>query len=310
MSARRKPREKAARLRFGAYEFMKKGVSRFDLRDPYHLAIALTWPQFLAALFALYLFVNTVFATLFWLIPGSVANARSGSFTDVLFFSIETLATVGYGDMYPATLYGHVVASSEILCGLAFTAILTGLTFVRFSRPRAKLVFAANPVVATHNGKPTLMLRIGNGRAGLLTDAAAKLNVLLSEVTTEGKLFRSAHELHLERAHIPAFPLSWTLMHVLDERSPLRGFDAAKIIAADARVFVTVEARDPTLATMVHDLRNYAPDDIRFGMRYVDAVTTAEDGTPVGDLTRIGALEPDVGERQEQGWTEREDVRE
>jgi inward rectifier potassium channel len=165
-------------------------------------------------------------------------------------------------------------------------------------------------VVATHNGKPTLMLRIGNGRAGLLTDAAAKLNVLLSEVTTEGKLFRSAQELHLERAHIPAFPLSWTLMHVLDERSPLRGFDAAKIIAADARVFVTVEARDPTLATMVHDLRNYAPGDIRFGMRYVDAVTTAEDGTPVGDLTRIGALEPDVGERQEQGWTEREDVRE
>jgi inward rectifier potassium channel len=134
MSARRKPREKAARLRFGAYEFKKKGVSRFDLRDPYHLAIALTWPQFLAALFALYLFVNTVFATLFWLVPGSVANARSGRFTDVLFFSIETLATVGYGDMYPATLYGHVVASSEILCGLAFTAILTGLTFVRFSR--------------------------------------------------------------------------------------------------------------------------------------------------------------------------------
>src|SRR5260221_2690241 len=308
MSARRKPREKSARIRLGTYEFTKKGVSRFDLRDPYHLAITLTWPQFLAALFALYLIVNTVFAALFWLVPGSVANARPGSFTDVLFFSIETLATVGYGDMYPATLYGRVVASSEILCGLAFTAILTGLTFVRFSRPRAKLIFAANPVVATHNGKPTLMLRIGNGRTGLLTDAAAKLNV--SVMTTAGKLFRSAQELRLERAHIPAFPLSWTLMHVLDEGSPLHGFDTAQFIAADARVFVTVEARDPALATAVHDFRNYTPEDICFGMRYADVVTTAEDGTLVVDLTRIGALEADVGERREQGWTEREDVRE
>ena len=149
------PDERVARVRLGSYEFRKKGISRFDLRDPYRLAVALTWPQFLAALLALYLSVNVVFATLFWLVPGSVANARPGSFADAFFFSIETLATVGYGEMYPATLYGRVVAAMAIPCGLAFTAILTGLTFVRFSRPRAKLIFAANPVVAMHNGKPT-----------------------------------------------------------------------------------------------------------------------------------------------------------
>ena len=299
-----------ARVRLGSYEFKKQGVSRFDLRDPYHLAVALTWPQFLAALLALYLSVNVVFAALFWLVPGSVANARPDSFADAFFFSIETLATVGYGEMYPATLYGHVVASAEIVCGLGFTAILTGLTFVRFSRPRAKLVFAANPVVAMHNGKPTLMVRIGNGRAGVLADAAAKLNVLLSETTAEGKLFRRAQELRLERAHIPLFPLDWTLMHVLDERSPLHGYDMERAIKADARVFVTLEARDPTLATSVHEIRTYMPEDIRFGMRYTDAVTIAEDGTPVADLTRIGALEPDVGDRQEPGWTEREEEEE
>ena len=306
----REPDENVARVRLGSYEFKKKGVSRFDPRDPYHLAVALTWPQFLAALLALYLSVNVVFAALFWLVPGSVANARPDSFADAFFFSIETLATVGYGEMYPATLYGHVVASAEIVCGLGFTAILTGLTFVRFSRPRAKLVFAANPVVAMHNGKPTLMVRIGNGRAGVLADAAAKLNVLLSETTAEGKLFRRAQELRLERAHIPLFPLNWTLMHVLDERSPLHGYDMARAIEADARVFVTLEARDPTLATSVHEIRTYMPEDIRFGMRYTDAVTIAEDGTPVADLTRIGALEPDVGDRQEPGWTEREEEEE
>jgi inward rectifier potassium channel len=299
--------EKVVRVRLGSYEFKKTGVSRFDLRDPYHLAIALTWPQFLAALLVLYLSLNVVFAALFWVTPGSVGHARPGSFVDVFFFSIETVATVGYGEMYPATLYGHLIASVEIVCGLAFTAILTGLTFVRFSRPRAKLIFAANPVFATHHGTPTLMVRIGNGRAAVLADATARLNVLLSEIGADGEVLHRVQELRLERAHLPIFPLMWTLMHVVDERSPLHGYDATRAIAADAQVFVTVEAHDPTLATAVHDLHNYSAKEIRFGMRYSDVVTTARDGTPVLDLTRIGALEPDVGDRQEQGWTEREE---
>ena len=309
MSRGREPGETVARVRLGTYEFKKKGVSSFDLRDPYHLAVALTWPQFLAALLALYLLVNVGFATLFWLVPGSVANARQGSFADTFFFSIETLATVGYGEMYPTTLYGHVVAATEIVCGLAFTAILTGLTFVRFSRPRAKMIFAANPVVAIHNGKPTLMVRIGNARAAVLADATAKLNVLLTERNAEGAVFHRAQELRLQRAHIPIFPLFWTLMHVLDEQSPLHGYDAARAIEADAQVFVLLEARDPTLAAMVHDIRTYRAADIRFGLRYADAVTTAADGTPFLDLTRIGVLEPDLEDRPEQGWTEPEDER-
>ena len=301
--------EKAVRFRLGSFEIKLKGISRFDPRDPYYLAVALTWPQFLAAMFALYLSLNLVFATLYWLIPGSVANARPNSFADVLFFSIETLATVGYGEMYPAMLYGHVVMAVEIVCGFAFTAILTGLTFVRFSRPRAKLIFAANPVVAMHNGKPTLMVRIGNGRATVLTDGEAKLNLFFFDTTAEGEPIRRAQELPLERAHIPVFTIFWTLMHVLDERSPMRGYDMARAIKTDARVFVTVEARDPTLATTVHDVCYYAPKDILFGMRYADVASIAEDGTPVADLRRIGALEPDLGDREEQGWTEREDVR-
>jgi inward rectifier potassium channel len=306
-AAKSEPGENITRVRLGSYEFRKKGVSRFDLRDPYHLAVALTWPQFLAALLALYLTVNVVFATLYWLVAGSVANTQQNSFADVFFFSIETMATVGYGEMYPATLYGHLIASVEIVCGLAFTAILTGLTFVRFSRPRAKLIFAANPVVAMHNGKPTLMLRIGNGRVGVLAEAEAKLNVFFFDAAAEGKRFRRAQELRLERARIPIFTTFWTLMHVLDERSPLRGYDAAQAIETDARVFVTIEARDPTLATVVRDARFYAPQDIRFGMRYADVASTAEDGTLVADLRRIGALEPGVDDSQEEIWTEREE---
>ncbi len=304
----RNPREKAARVRLGSLEFKKKGVSRFDVREPYDLAIALTWPQFVATLLVFYLLVNVAFASFFWLVPGSVANARPYSFADAFFFSIETLATVGYGEMYPATLYGHVIAATEIICGLGFTAILTGLTFVRFSRPRAKFVFARHPVVAVHNGKPTLMLRTGNGRAYVLLDAAAKLNLLRTVTTAEGRLLRRVQELRLERAHLPVFPLTWTLMHVMDERSPLHGYDAAQAVAAGAQLLVTLEARDPTLATSVYETRNYAPEDIRFGTRYVDAITTDESGTAMADLTKIGEMEPDVGERPEQGWGDREDM--
>lgn len=301
------PRERAARIRVGSYEFKKVGISRFDLRDPYHLAVTLTWPGYLAALFGLYLSANLVFAVLFWLVPGSVANARSHSFADALFFSIETIGTVGYGDMHPLTFYGHLIASIEIVCGLAFTAILTGLTFVRFSRPRARLIFAANPVIVTHNNRPTLMLLVGNGRPGVLTDATAKLNVLLSETAADGRLLRRAQELRVERAHIPLFPLSWTLMHVLDEKSPLYGYDAARVRQAEVRIFVTLEARDPTLATSVHDIRTYAPEDIRFGVRYRDPVVIGDDGLPVLNLTTIGALDPEGDDRGEIGWTEREE---
>jgi inward rectifier potassium channel len=273
------------------------------------MAVAFTWPQFLVSLLGVYLSVNTLFALLYLVVPGSVANARPHNFGDALFFSLETLATVGYGEMYPLSLYGHFVAAVEIVCGLAFTAILTGLTFVRFSRPRAKFLFAANPAML--NGVPTVMLRVANGRANSMSNATAKLNALIDMKTIEGSSFRRATELRLLRSHLPVFPLTWTLMHPLDERSPLHGFDAAKFASADTRLFVSLEARDPTLASMVHDLRNYGPADVLFGKRYVDVISQSEEGVPIADLTRLSDVEPDPGiDRLEPGWTTTEELAE
>ncbi len=309
--ARLPPRERVARIRYGKSVYTKKGIGRFDLRDPYHVAVTLTWPQFFAALLGLYLGVNLIFATLYTLVPGSIANAHPYSFVDAFYFSFETLATVGYGEMFPASAYGHIVACAEIVCGLSFTAILTGLTFVRFSRPRAKFLFADRPVVTMHNGVPTLMLRVANGRAAVLTDARVKLNALLSYRTPEGGRFRSAQELRLTRAHVPIFPLTWTLFHPLDAASPLRGLDPAKALELDSRLYVSLTAYDPHLATTVQDVRDYDPADILFGMRYSDVVFAAEDGTPVADLTRISAVEPDLGAAPpESGWTETEAIEE
>jgi inward rectifier potassium channel len=303
-----KPREHSARTTLGEYTFIKKGIRQFDLKDPYHLAVSLTWPRFLLVLLGLYLSVNVLFATLYTIVPGAITNAHPGSFVDSFFFSVETLATVGYGEMYPGGLYGHLVSTTEIICGVAITAILTGLTFVRFSRPRPKFVFPDCLVVAMQNGTPTLMLRIGNGRANTLSDAHAKLNVLLSETTTEGTSIRRARELRLQRVHLPIFPLTWTIMHTIDETSPLHGLDADGLIASGARIFFTIEARDPSLSAMVQDLRSYNPHAVRFGMRYADVIFNDEEGTPVADMDRIGAMEPDIGPSSPSiDWVEREE---
>jgi len=284
---RHKSRDQFTRITFGSYSLTKKGVPRYDWADPYRLAVSLSWPQFLFGLVGIYLLANALFALAYLAVPGCIANARPHVFTDAFFFSLETLATVGYGEFYPATLYGHGIASLEITTGVAFTAILTGLIFVRFARPRAKFVFATHPVITLHNAVPTLMLRVGNGRAVSMASAAARISVLIAETSVEGAIFRRTYELPLVRSTLPVFPLSWTLMHMIDSQSPLHGMDAAGLIAANVRTFVSFEARDPDLASMVHDMRVYDPQDVLFGMRYVDIITNDEFGQPVADLTKI-----------------------
>jgi inward rectifier potassium channel len=290
---RRGRREKSALITLRNYSLTKKGVSNYDWADPYGMAVRLSWPRFLLGFLCIYMGFTGIFAAAYTLGSGTVANARPGAFSDHFFFSMETLATVGYGEMYPATFYGHCVATVEILTGVVFTAILTGLVFVRFSKPRAKFIFAEHPVVTTHNGRSTLMLRVGNGRAAVLADARAKVSVLLSETSAEGTAFRRTHELALMRNTIPVFPLTWTLMHDIDEHSPLRHLDPRQFAQADVRLFVSFEARDPDLATVVHDLRDYAPSDVLFGMRYADVITTDEEGRPTADMTRMSDVEPE-----------------
>jgi inward rectifier potassium channel len=293
----RKPRRQPKPIAIGRAEFglSKLGIARFDLSDPYHLAVSLSWPGFAVAMLACWLAINLVFALLYVLSPGAVANVPGGSFAGVFFFSIETLATVGYGVMAPDTLYGHVVSAVEIVVGMAFTAIFTGLLFVRFSRPKAKIIAAGSAVVTMHNGRPTLMLRIINGRVSVMSGATARLFVLLVEHSAEGVLFRRIHDMLLQQSHLPLFVMPWTLMHVIDEASPLHGHDAQTLAAADARLFLTIEARDHALSAQVYDISDYPAARIRFGMRFSDMVILDTGGRATADLTRINLLEPDTG---------------
>ncbi len=271
--------------------YSKVGARRFEFSDPYHFALTIHWPAFLVFLLAVYAAITTLFAVLYALQPGSLVNARPGRLSDAFFFSIETLATVGYGEMYPATTYAHTVSSIEIVVGMAFTAIMTGLVFVRFSRPKARMVYSDNIVVTPHNGVPTLMLRVAHGRAGNLTNMTVTIDALMPRITAEGTSYRQLVSLKLARSTMPMVGLIMTVMHVIDEASPLASYDEARLAADEVRFVLSVEARDPELAAVVHDLKTYHSTDVRFGARFGDAVTREDNGNLIVDLTRISALE-------------------
>ena len=272
----------------------KLGVSRFDFNDPYHFALTLSWPEFFVVVILADLAINAVFALLYYAMPGCIANLPPNSFLDAFFFSVETLATVGYGVMSPATRYGHMLSTLEIFMGMVFTATMTGLVFVRFSKPKAKIIFADHPVITQHGGRPVLMLRVGNGRVNALSDAVARITVLLLAVAPDGQHFRHAHDLKLKRSDMPFFPLTWTLVHELDASSPLHGLTPGSDMCEQLRMMLSIAARDPSLGAQVHAAQGYRGRDIAFGMRYADAVTWDGKDTSVADMRKISAIEPEV----------------
>jgi inward rectifier potassium channel len=272
----------------------KLGVSRFDFNDPYHFALTLSWPEFFVALIVAYLGINIVFAMLYAAAPASITNLPPHSLLDAFFFSVETLATVGYGYMVPATRYGHVVATLEIFVGMLFTATTTGLVFVRFSKPKAKIIFAERPVVAQHGARHVLMVRLGNGRVNALTDAEARITVLLFEAGPDGRHFRRAIDLKLMRSDLPFLPMTWTVMHELDAASPLHGLAQGSAMTENLRMMLSITARDPSLGAQVHAAQGYRGSDIAFGMRYADAVTWDGRDTSIADMRKISAIETDI----------------
>lgn len=276
----------------GTTRLEKIGIRRFELNDPYHLALTLSWPQFFVGLLLVYLVVNVGFGLLYYLQPGSIANARPGSMFDAFFFSVETLATVGYGAMVPVSAYGHVISAIEIFTGMVLTAMMTGLVFVRFSRPKARLLYARKAVVARRDEVPTLMIRIGNGRANALMDAQARVIVLVAETDAQGHTFRRAHDLKLVRSEFPFFPLTWTLMHALTPDSPLVGLQGDAPLDG-LRLYLSISARDPSLGAMVYDSMTYGAEDIARRMRYADAVSWDGLNRSVADMRKLSDIEPD-----------------
>src|SRR5258706_4382695 len=186
-------------LRTGSRVVVAHGLPLPVWQDLYHRALVVSWPMFFVSLAVLFLMLNTTFATLYLLGHASIANQAPQGFAGAFFFSVETLATVGYGDMHPQTVYAHAIATLEIFVGMSGIALATGLIFARFSRPRAKIMFARYAVAHPVNGRMTLMVRAANARQNVIADARAKLRLMRNETTAEGFTLRKIHDLTLVR---------------------------------------------------------------------------------------------------------------
>lgn len=256
-------------------------------RDLYHTLMALSWPRLIASVLGSYLALNLLFALVFTALPGSIANAEPGSFSDAFSFSVQTFATIGYGAMAPASQAGHVVMVLEAFVGMLTTALVTGAVFAKFSRPSARVRFAKVAVVAPRNGVPHLMFRMANERGNQIVEARVQVALAVWERTAEGELMRRFVDLRLVRAQNMMFALSWTAMHAIDADSPLYGQTQASLRDAEAELVVALVGTDETMAQMVHARWSYLPDEILFDHRYADMIGFLPDGRRTVSIDRI-----------------------
>jgi inward rectifier potassium channel len=289
----RRPRRPRAVVRdVAGRRIIAEGLERNVWTDLYFNAMTMSWPAFVAALAVAFVALNFFFAVIYDLGEAPIANARQGSLADLFFFSVETTSTVGYGDMHPQTLYGHVVATAENFTGLLLLAVMTGLVFARFSRPRARIIFANHPVVTRHNGVTTLVFRMANARSNFITEATAKLWVLRPTVTEEGQRLIGFEQMRLLRSENPTFALSWTLFHPIDEQSPLFGQDEDTLAMSQMNFVVSVVGFDEASGQIVRARDVFAAQDLRFGQEYVDFVWIDEQGLRHIDYAKIDATRP------------------
>jgi inward rectifier potassium channel len=286
------PSPRARRIQIGKREVFTTGIARSVLQDLYHYFMLVTWRQLFATFALFFLVFDVAFGFLYDLVPGCIANLNPPGFAGAFFFSVETLATVGYGDMHPVTLYGHVIAMLEIFVGLMSLALITGIMFARFSRPKARFMFARHAVVRPIDGHVTLMFRAANERQNVVQDAAAKLRLLRDEVTQEGFRIRRVVDLDLLRSEHPAFVLGWNIMHRIDALSPLWGQTAESLALAKTAFILSLSGTDETTGQVLMARAEYDSGDIRWNQGFRDILDIAADGTVLFDYGRFHELEP------------------
>jgi inward rectifier potassium channel len=285
-------RSRLRHVQLGQREIISQGLRPAVFQDLYHFFMTLSWPRLFATIAAFFLAFDLLFGWLYYLVPGCIANLNPPGFAGAFFFSVETLGTVGYGEMHPQTLYGHIVSMIEIFVGLMTLALITGLMFARFSRPRARFLFAANAVVRPINGKLTLMFRAANARQNVIQDASAQLRMLRDEVTEEAFRIRRITDLSLVRSQHPAFILGWNIMHVLDHTSPLKDETAESLNAASTVFILNLSGTDVTTGQVLTARHEYSCSTIRWNQGFRDILEVDADGTVRIDYRKFDEIEP------------------
>jgi inward rectifier potassium channel len=251
-------------------------------RDYYHRVLRLSWPAFGALILSCYLLLNVGFA-LAYLWVGGISGVRPGNFLDLFFFSLQTFVTLNFGTMVPKTFGADVVIAVETVAGLLTFAVTTSLIFARFSRPTARVLFSRCATVAPYNGIPTLMFRAANQRGNQILQAQVRVTLVRAERSSEGVEMRRIYDLPLTREFNSVFALTWTMMHPIDERSPLWGHTHESLVATETLIVVLVAGIDDTFNETIHARYLYGAQDIRWDHRFVDVFKVHDDGSRFTD---------------------------
>ncbi len=271
----------------GRFEVAGLGAWYTYWQDPYHLLLTIPWPWFLVLLVAGFGLINSLFALAYLAGGDCIANAKPGSFGDAFFFSVQTLASIGYGAMYPTTTYADIVVTLEALFSILSIALITGLAFARFSQPTARVVFSQYAVVTLYNGTPTLMLRVANQRYNQIVEAEVRLYLMMDEVSTEGQFLRRFHDLKLVRHRTSSFTLTWTIMHPIDQESPLCGLTSSMLAQVKAMLNVALTGIDETVAQPIYARHSYASQEILWNSQLADMLHIDAEGHRYFDFSKF-----------------------
>jgi inward rectifier potassium channel len=258
-------------------------------RDLYHHALTMPGWQLFLLLTILYFIANLLFALLYWLDPAGIVNARPTSFGDYFFFSVQTMATIGYGLMAPQSTYANILVTIEALLGLTGFALAAALMFARFSRPTARVLFSDVAVIAPFDGDPTLMFRVANRRRNRIQEARIRVDLVRDVVSAEGITMRRFYELPLVRARNPVFALTWMVMHRLSPDSPLHALKGG--FEGHLELIVTLSGIDESFAQTINARHSFLGDEILYGYRFVDILKVAPDGARSLDYSRFNSVE-------------------
>ncbi len=264
--------------------------------DLYHSLLTISWPRFLLLVVASYILVNLIFGLGYFLcgpnaLDGIGTMSTTARFWESFFFSVQTLATIGYGRMSPIGLIPNLLMTLEALVGLLSLALVTGIIFSRFSRPTARVSFSSVAVITAYRGQPALMFRMANERFNQIVQAGIEV-VMIQDVTTpEGQWYRILKNLELERNHTPIFALTWTIIHRITESSPLFGLKPEDITGMNFEILASLSGMDETFSQTIHARTSYRPHDIRWNKNFRDMISFSEEGQTIVNLNHISSLE-------------------
>ncbi len=247
-------------------------------RDLYFHLMEGSWTRLFVLGVVMYIVANIAFAALYMIEPGAVSGVAADDFLSAFSFSVQTMTTIGYGGMAPVTDYAHAVMIVEAFVGVLGAALVTGVIFAKASRPVSSVLFSRPAVVTMRDGVRTLEFRLGNARGNEVVEASLSASVLKDEVSPEGHRLRKLYDLELVRSRTPVFTLSWTVMHRITESSPLHGLGEDGLTDGVMAIIVTMTGHDATYAQTVHARHLYQSHEIRLGRRFVDVITTTDEG--------------------------------